>query len=194
MSNALDREITLASVLRFTLPSIVMMVVMSLYTVVDGTFVSRLIGTDAFSAVNIVYPLMSVMVGIGTMFGTGATAVVSRKFGEGKAEEARKNFTFIIGFAVVLGALMMVPVLFFLEEILYLLGANEVIFPYCYDYAFPLVFFFIPNILQLVFQSLYVADGRPQIGQWQGVLPILCWITFLLPASEWGLPGRRGPQ
>ena len=59
MNNRLEREITVPSILKFTFPSIIMMVIMSLYTVVDGTFVSRLIGTDAFSAVNIVYPLMS---------------------------------------------------------------------------------------------------------------------------------------
>ena len=60
MNNQLEREITIPSILKFTFPSIIMMVIMSLYTVVDGTFVSRLVGTDAFSAVNIVYPLSSV--------------------------------------------------------------------------------------------------------------------------------------
>ena len=89
MNNELGREITIPSILKFTFPSILTMVVMSLYTVVDGTFVSRLVGTNAFSAVNIVYPLLSVTIGLGTMFGTGLTAVVSRKLGEGKEEEVR---------------------------------------------------------------------------------------------------------
>lgn len=79
MNNELNREINLKSVLAFTLPSIFMMVVMSLYTIVDGIFVSRLINTNAFSAVNIIYPLMSIVIGLGTMFGTGTTAIVSRK-------------------------------------------------------------------------------------------------------------------
>lgn len=84
----------------------VMMVVMSLYTVVDGMFVSRLVGTDAFSAVNIVYPLLSFVIALGTMFGTGITAIVSRKLGEGKQQEACENVTFITLFAVGLGILM----------------------------------------------------------------------------------------
>ena len=82
MNNELNREINLKSILAFTLPSIFMMVVMSLYTIVDGIFVSRLINTNAFSAVNIIYPLMSIVIGLGTMFGTGTTAIVSTKRGK----------------------------------------------------------------------------------------------------------------
>lgn len=164
MSNILEREITVPSILKFTFPSIVMMVMMSLYTVVDGTFVSRLVGTDAFSSVNIVYPLMSITIGLGTMFGTGMTALVSRKLGEGKREEANQIFTFITVCTVVLGLAVSVVCLVFLEPIIYVMGANEELYGYCYDYAMPLVFFFVPNMLQLMFQSLYVADGKPQIG------------------------------
>lgn len=164
MSNRLDQNITAASVLKFTLPSIVMMVVMSLYTVVDGTFVSRLVGTDAFSAVNIVYPLLSVTIGLGTMFGTGMTAIVSRKLGEGKRKEANQILSFITLSAILLGVVLSGVCLVFLEDIIYLMGANEAIYGECYAYLFPLVFFFVPNILQLMFQSLYVADGKPHIG------------------------------
>lgn len=164
MNNQLEREITIPSILKFTFPSIVMMVIMSLYTVVDGTFVSRLVGTDAFSAVNIVYPLSSVTIGLGTMFGTGMTALVSRKLGEGKREEANRIFSFITVCTVILGLAVSAVSLLFLKPLIYAMGSNEEIFGYCYDYAMPLVFFFVPNILQLMFQSLYVADGKPQIG------------------------------
>lgn len=164
MSNTLERNITIPSILKFTFPSIIMMVMMSLYTVVDGTFVSRLVGTDAFSAVNIVYPLMSVTIGLGTMFGTGMTALVSRKLGEGKREEANQIFSFVTVFTVLLGMAVSAVCLLFLEPIIYALGSNDAIFGYCYDYAMPLTFFFVPNILQLMFQSLYVADGKPHIG------------------------------
>lgn len=164
MNNQLEREITIPSILKFTLPSMIMMIMMSLYTVVDGTFVSRLVGTDAFSAVNIVYPLMSVTIGMGTMFGTGMTALVSRKLGEGKKEEANRIFSFITLFMVILGVAVSAVCLVFLEPMIYAMGSNDDIFGYCYDYAMPLVFFFAPNMLQLMFQSLYVADGKPQIG------------------------------
>lgn len=164
MSNPLEKKITPGSILRFVFPSVIMMVFMSLYTVVDGTFVARLIGTDAFSAVNVVYPLISITVGFGTMFGTGITAIVSTKLGEGKREEANRILTFITIVTVGVGIFISVFCLLFLKPILYGMGSNENIFGYCYAYAYPLVFFFPANILQLQFQSLYVADGKPYIG------------------------------
>lgn len=164
MNNELGREITIPSILKFTFPSILTMVVMSLYTVVDGTFVSRLVGTNAFSAVNIVYPLLSVTIGLGTMFGTGLTAVVSRKLGEGKEEEARQDLTFVLLTTILLGVAVTLVCFFCLEDIIRALGANDEIFQDCRDYAFPLVFFFGANILQLQFQTLYVACGKPYIG------------------------------
>lgn len=163
-NQALERKITVPSLLGFALPSIVMMVVMSLYTVVDGMFVSRLIGTEAFSAVNIVYPLISFVVALGTMFGTGTTAIVSRKLGEGKRQEANENVTFVTLVAVGIGLVITVISFLFLEHILYALGANEAIIGYCRAYAFPLLFFQPANILQLEFQSLFVANGKPHIG------------------------------
>lgn len=164
MNSALQREITLPSVLKFTLPSIIMMVVMSLYTVVDGMFVSRLIGTDAFSAVNIVYPLGSILIGLGTMLGAGITAIVSTQLGEGRQKTANQNFTFIIIFAVILGMVLTIVCLFFLDDIIFLLGSNEEIFHYCKAYALPLALFTTANILQFPFQNLYVANGKPAIG------------------------------
>lgn len=164
MNQNLNREITFSSLIKFTLPSIAMMVVMSLYTVVDGTFVSRLIGTGAFSAINIVYPFFSIVLALGTMFGTGITAIASRKLGEGKKQEARENVSFILMFTVIIGVLISVFALVFLKDIIYLSGANEEIYQDCYNYAFPLIFFLPASILQIQFQSLFVANGKPQIG------------------------------
>lgn len=164
MNNSLERDISFPSILRFVFPSIVMMVIMSLYTVVDGAFVSRLIGTDAFSAVNIIYPLLSLTIGLGTMFGSGITAIISIKLGEGKRDEANQNVTFINLFSVAVGVVLSLISLLFLKDIIYLLGADDSLYQHCYDYAFPLVFFYAANILQFQFQSLYIANGRPHIG------------------------------
>ena len=162
--NSLERKIDIRSVLKFTLPSIVMMVVMSLYTVVDGTFVSRLVGTNAFSAVNIVYPMLSVTIGLGAMFGTGTTAIVAMKMGAGRQREACETLTFIVLVTIGIGAVSSLVSLVYLKEILYALGANDTIYEDCWNYALPLVFFFMANILQIQFQALYVADGKPQVG------------------------------
>ena len=164
MSHNLNIKLSFSSILRFAFPSILMMVVMSLYTSVDGAFVSKLIGTDAMSAINIVYPFFSLMIGLGTMFGSGITAIISTKMGEGKQAEANQSFTFIIFFTIVIGFFLSVLTFIFLDKIIYFLGANEAIFQYCYDYAYPLVFFCIANVLQYQFQSVYIANGKPYVG------------------------------
>lgn len=164
MNNTLDQKITTLSLIKFTIPSMVMMMVMSLYTVADGLFVSRLIGTDAFSAVNIIYPMMSLVIGLGTMFGTGTTAIVSKKLGEKKHLEARQILSFIILVTMIIGGVCTVISWIFLDKIIYALGANEEIFAYCYGYGLPLIFFFVCDILQCQFQCLYIADGKPHMG------------------------------
>lgn len=164
MNKALSQKITLPSLLKFTLPSMVMMVVMSLYSIVDGLFVARLIGTVAFSAVNLVFPLLGVAIALGTMFGTGLNAIVSRKLGEGKQREANENLTFVLFVVIAIGVIATVLCAVFLKDIIYMLGADEAVYGYCYDYAFPLMLFAAPCILQLMFQNLYIANGKPSIG------------------------------
>lgn len=164
MSNTLGRPITLRSLLKFTLPSIIMMVVMALYSVVDGTFVSRLVNTDAFSAINIIFPLTSLVIALGTMFGAGITAIVSKKLGEGKQQEANENITFVVVFTLILGVILSIGIFIFIKPLIYILGANDTVFDYCYQYAFPLLFFIPASLLQLLFQSLFVANGKPHIG------------------------------
>lgn len=164
MENKLGFKINFFNLIRFTFPSIFMMVIMSMYTIVDGTFVVRLLGTEAFSAVNIIYPLLSIVLAIGTMFGSGLTAIVSIKLGEGKKQEANENFTFTIIFGVILGITLSILCKIFLKEIIYILGANDEVYKYCYDYAIPIIMFFPFDILQLMFQTLYVANGKPTIG------------------------------
>ena len=83
-NNALARQFTTASLLRFALPNIVMMVFMSLYTIVDGMFISRYVGTLALSAINMSYPLSSLELALGIMLGSGGSAVIARKLGEGR--------------------------------------------------------------------------------------------------------------
>lgn len=96
MSNAIDRDFTFFSLLRFALPSIVMMVFLSLYTIVDGFFISRFVGPDALSATNIIFPVINVELAVGIMLATGGSAVVARRLGMGEEEHARRDFTLIV--------------------------------------------------------------------------------------------------
>jgi len=89
----LDRKWSTGSLLRFALPTMVMMIFMGLYTIVDTVFVVQFVNTDALSAINIVCPAINVTVGLGTMIATGGNAIISRKMGAGEYREAREDFT-----------------------------------------------------------------------------------------------------
>ncbi len=177
MSNSLAREIHFSSLLKFAFPSIVMMVIMSLYTMVDGVFVAKLISTHAFSAVNLVYPIMSVVIAIGTMLGTGICAIIAKKLGEHKRQEANENLTFIVVFALVFGVLISIVCLLFLPQLVTLLGADASIYDYCMAYARPLLMFIPFGLIQLIFQSVFVANGKPNIGL---IVTILGGVTNII--------------
>lgn len=192
MKHAMDHPITPAFLLRFTLPSIVMMIVLSMYTVVDGTLVSHLVGTEAFSAINVVYPILGVVVALGTMFGTGTTAIVSRKLGQGDQKGANEIFSFVLSVTIVIGIAFAALVLIFLRPIIRMLGANDVLFPYCYGYAFPVVCFLPMSMLQIQFQTLIVAAGKPQLGLiltvGSGIVNVVLDLVFM-GVFGWGISG-----
>ena len=94
--NILDQKWSAASLLRFAFPTIVMMIFMGLYTIVDTIFVAQFVNTDALSSINIVCPIINITVGLATMIATGGNAIVSRKMGAGKNQEAKEDFTLLI--------------------------------------------------------------------------------------------------
>lgn len=164
MTHSLATKITFGSLLKFTLPTVIMMLCTSLYSIVDGMFAARFISTDALSAINIVFPLQSIVIAVGTMFGTGVTAIVAKKLGQGKKQEARENFTFITLCAFGFSILFTVGTLVFMQPILHALGANDAIYGYCFAYAVPLMLFQPASVLQLQFQYAMIADSKPNMG------------------------------
>ena len=88
MQNDISKEFSLGGLLRFTFPTIIMMMFVATYIIADGIFVSRFVGTAALSAINIVYPLINVMLGVGIMLGTGGSAIIGRELGAGKEDLA----------------------------------------------------------------------------------------------------------
>ena len=133
--NHLAHNITPGFLLRFTLPSIVMMVFNAFYTIVDGGFVSNFVGTGALSAVNIVYPTQSLTLAIGIMLATGGSAVCARQMGQGDDQGAKHSFSLLLFCGAAIGLLMAVVGTVFAGPIVRLLGSNDAIFQYCYDYA-----------------------------------------------------------
>lgn len=164
MANPLDRDYGFWSLLRFSLPSIGMMVFLSLYTIVDGVFISRFVGTAALSAVNIVFPLLNVVIGLGVMLATGGSAIVARKLGEGKPTQARQDLTLLVLFGAGTGLILSLVGLFFSAPLSRLLGSDEALLPYCVDYLRLMLLFAPANVLQLLFQSFFVTAGRPGLG------------------------------
>ena len=192
IENPLSQNFTIKSLLKFAFPTILMMISMGLYTVVDTIFVARFVDTNALSALNIVCPVINLIVGIGTMLATGGSAIVARKMGAGKYKRASQDFTLMIGTAVLLGVLIAIFGTIYIEKIIWGLGASSILFPYCKEYLFILLLFTPASILQVLFQNLIVTAGRPTIGMLLGVSAgitnILLDYIFMVPL-QMGLKG-----
>ena len=174
MNNALDREYGFGSLFRYALPTIIMMIFMSLYTIVDGIFVSRFVGANALSAVNIVFPFISATIGIGVMLATGGSAVAARKLGEGDEEAACRSFTLLVLVGAGLGLVFSLMGLTLAEPLSRLLGASDLLISYCVDYLRIMLLFAPFSILQMLFQSFFVTAGRPGLGLGLTVASGLC--------------------
>ncbi len=164
MSHSINQDITPLGLLKFAAPSIVMMVFMSLYTIVDGIFVSRFLGSNALSSLNIVYPVINVAIALSTMIGTGGSAIISKYLGEGKKERAREALTQFVVLAVVLSVVLLVFSEMFLTPVSRFLGASDVLLADCRVYLGASMLFAPACMLQVVFQSFMVTAGRPGLG------------------------------
>lgn len=162
--NVLAKNFNIYSLLKFVMPTILMMVFTGLYTLLDTIFAAQLVSTDALAAINIVCPIVNLTVGFGTMLATGGNAIISRNMGENKSQLARENFTFIILAGAVIGFFISATILIWTDEIIYILGASEEIYVYCKDYLIILAFFIPANMLQTLFANLFVTAGKPALG------------------------------
>ena len=160
----LSDHFNLGRLLRFTLPSIGMMVVNSIYCVVDGFFVSNYAGKSPFVAVNLIFPFLMVLATVGFMFGTGGSAIVAKTFGEGDRKEANAYFSLFVYVAAAFGLVFSILGIVFLRPVAQILGAEgeilELAVLYGRIYLMALPF----NVLQLLFQSFFITAERPQLG------------------------------
>ena len=151
MTNSIAQKFNVFSLLKFALPTMVMMVFMSLYTIVDGIFVSRLVGSNALSAVNIVYPVINLLFAFGIMLSTGGSANVARQLGEKKETEAQENFSLIALVSVLVGVVILTAGMLFLESLCKVLGATPLILTDCKVYLGVLLLFGPLTMLQMFF-------------------------------------------
>lgn len=164
MDNNIAKDFTFFSLIKFAFPNIVMMVFLSMYVIVDGIFVSRFVGTTALSAVNMIYPLVSIQMAICIMFASGGSAIIAKKFGEKKEKEARQNFSLIVLVVVLIGILFAIFGNVFIEEILHILGVSNAQYELCRSYAVIILMFAPAFFLQTAFQTFFVTAGKPTIG------------------------------
>lgn len=162
--NSLAQNFNTKKVLRFSFPSIVMMVFLSLYTIVDGMFISAYINTTALGAVNIVFPVIAIFLGISIMIASGGSAIIATKLGENKKNEASSNFTFFIIVEVAIALVFVIFLNIFLDPLIKALGATEAQLPYCRQYLRIMVSFCPLYFLQSAFQVFFVTAGKPSIG------------------------------
>ena len=164
MQIKLSDHFSYGRLLRFTLPSIIMMVISSIYSVVDGLFVSNLVGDLALSSVNIVFPVAMIVGSFGFMLGTGGSAIVARTMGEGDQPLANRYFSMIIYAVVVLGAVLSTVCVIYMEPIARFAGASDALIGDCVVYGRILLAGSVPFMLQTSFQSFFVVAEKPHLG------------------------------
>lgn len=178
--------------LRFTWPSIAMMVFTSVYSLVDGYFVSNFVGKVPFAALNLIWPAIAVLSASGFMFGSGGSALTAKTMGEGDMERANEYFSMNVEFTVILGLLSSLAGFMFIGPIARFLGANEAMLPYCCLYGRILLAGNVFAMLQNLFQPFFVTAGKPKYGLRvmvaAGITNIVMDALFI-PVFGWGLAG-----
>lgn len=187
MEHSFDKKTTFWSLIRYTFPTVVMMVFFSLYTIVDGIFISRFVGANALSSTNIVYPLVGLLLGISVMFATGGSAIVARLMGEKREEEAREVFTLIISTVAVVGIVLGILGVVFTIPLIKALGATPVLYEYCQTYASIMMWFAPIIMLKMFFDYFLVTAGKPTIGLISavlgGVINMVLDYVFIVPMN-----------
>ncbi len=150
--------------IRFTMPSIVMMIFASVYGVVDGFFVSNFAGKTPFAAINLIIPFLMILSTVGFMFGTGGSAIVAKTMGEGDREKANRFFSLFVYVAFALGVVFAVLGFVFIRPIAALLGAEGAMLGHATVYARIILCALPFNVLQYLFQSFFVTAEKPKLG------------------------------
>ncbi len=150
--------------LRFTLPSIAMMIFTSIYGVVDGFFVSNYVGKIPFAAVNLIMPFLMILGTVGFMFGTGGSAIVAKTMGEGNKEKANSFFSLFIYFSTAVSVVLAILGIVFLEPMSILLGAEGEMIDNCVRYGRIILLALPFFVLQLEFQSFFITAEKPNLG------------------------------
>ena len=178
MTHSISHQFKIFDLLRFALPSIIMMMFLSAYTITDGLFIVHYAGTNSFAAANMSYPVCALVFSIALMLGTGGSATIANLLGQGKKLEARQSFTFIFLVTLVIIGLFTLIGLLFLNHIVHLLGANEALYNDLKNYLRIMLIFSIPAAVQSLFICFFVTASRPKLGLFYTIIAGLSNIIF----------------
>lgn len=188
----LSDHFTYGRILRFALPSMVMFVFTSIYTVVDGFFISNYAGKEPFAAVNLIMPFLMILGTVGFMFGTGGAAIVSKTLGEGDPDRANRYFSEIVEADILFGAILSAAGFILMEPVSLALGADEAMLPYCVLYGRICAAGNLAFMLQNAFQSFFVVAEKPHLGLFftvaSGVTNMVLDFLFV-GVFKWGVAG-----
>lgn len=188
----LSDHFTYGRLLRFTLPSIVMMIFTSIYSVVDGLFVSNFVGKTPFAAINLIMPILIVLGALGFMIGTGGSAIVAKTLGERDTERANRYFSMLVYVTVVGGVLLTALGELLLRPMCVLLGAKGEMLENCVLYGRIVLLALTAFMLQNVFQSFLITAEKARLGL---IVTVLSGVTNMvldyvfIALLHWGLAG-----
>lgn len=187
-----NKPVTGRNLMGFAVPTMIRMVFISMYSIVDGIVVSNFVGSVGLSAINIVYPVLNITMALAFMFGMGANALIGKKMGEGKLEDARSFLTLTVILNVGLVALLTAGFFMIDEKIYMLMGSDAALLPYCVEYGNIMVAISPVWVMQVLFQSFLVTADKPKMGLClsvvSGVLNVALDILFV-GVFDMGLTG-----
>ena len=178
--------------LRFTFPSVIMMVFTSIYGVVDGFFVSNYAGKTEFAALNFIMPFLMILGAVGFMFGAGGSALIAKTLGEGDRQKASRLFSLFVYVTAICGTIFAVVGIAFLRPVAELLGANGDMLDFCVIYGRIILAALPLFMLQIEFQTYFITAEKPQLGLYITVISGVTNMVFdwlFLAVFEWGLVG-----
>lgn len=161
---SLTDHFTWGKLARYVAPGVIMMLFTSLYTVVDGIFVSNFTGKTSFAAVNLIFPIVAIYDGFGFMFATGGTALVAKTIGEGDRDRANRYFSLIVYVTFVLGAVIALVGALTMRPLAIRLGATGQLLDDAVTYGVIFVVGTPAFVMQSLFQSFFAAADKPRLG------------------------------
>lgn len=164
VENKISQNFGAWELLKYALPTVCMMLFTSIYTMVDGVFVAQFVSVNALSALNIVNPIFSLVMGFGVMLGAGGSAVIAKNIGEKRLKEAHENLSALVLCGFCLGVILMFLLMAFMDILLRFLGATDLLLPLCKEYCWCILPFLAPWVLELMFSSYFITAGTPKLG------------------------------